>query len=152
MVLNLSIIFQMEAINTSLYRNFNPFMHPFLLHLSSGHYNATWEDVLESKKDRIGEPRTLYAIEIDITGMRFDSSQESTELIRRRSRAGRWVREGTKDVIFTPFLNDRKFLEGTLDHNLMVVFKVCIVSLSTSSGRQNVRHVGEGAGSGVRED
>jgi len=99
----------MEAINTSLYRNFDPFMYPFLLHLSSGHYNATWEDVLESKKDCIGKPRTLYAIEVDITSMCLDSSQESTKLIRRRSCAGRWVYEGTKDVIFTPFLNDTKF-------------------------------------------
>ena len=107
-------------------------MHPFLLHLSSRHYSATWEDVLESKKDRIGEPRTLYAIEIDITGMRFDSSQESTELIRRRSRAGRWVREGTKDVIFTPFINDIKFVVGTLNHNFKTV--QCWVTVITTSG------------------
>ena len=107
-------------------------MHPFLLHLSSRHYSATWEDVLESKKDRIGEPRTLYAIEVDITGMCLDSSQESTKLIRRRSCAYRSVREGTKDVIFTPSLNDTKFLEGTLDHNLKTV--QCLVVVITRSG------------------
>ena len=122
----------MEAINTSFYRNFDPFMHPFLHLLSPGHYNATWKDVLQSKKDGVGIPRTLYAVGVDTTAMCLDNFQESAKLIRRRSCAGRWVCEGTKDVIFTSFLSDVKFFVSTLDHNFNMV--QCWVAVITRPG------------------